>query len=249
MQHANSNTDFDERSGPYFSKMIDFFAVEPSYIDFAVDAYAHATGKENPYRKDGPRPTGQRLTFRSEMKDPAVPTVRTITATFNPQDHKDVCRAWTSLATYCSDAGTRCACYSGTYYVPDQWNSLAAGCASMTTTCRGSASTADAWCQIGKTASQYTNYCSQSSSQFKFAQIANINTPQAQSATPTPHATQTTYSSVKSPTSNSYYHSFNPPPPQFTGKDTSMASRSMDYIANTRYLFIGVSVSLMSLFI
>ena len=61
-----------------------------------------------------------------------IPTYITV---FDPAQPTNACSAWSSLSSYCSGGGTNCACYSSSYYVPDQWNSLAAVCAKALTGC------------------------------------------------------------------------------------------------------------------
>ena len=258
MRHTDPDADFDGPTVPFFSKMYDFFAAKETYLD-KEDAYADATGTENPF-KNG-RPTGQRLRFTRTVRSPKE---HTITSTFNPSEPTDVCRAWTSLATYCGDVGKKCACYSGTYYVPDQWNSLAAGCAVLTTRCSGTdGTTKDPWCEIGKTASDYTNYCTddpaklRGTSIVKFAARANIKTPVANpapDATPTRKPAATTQASGgggKIGTeriiveSTSIQHLPLPSTPVApTNPVQSWSSRSRDFVTANRYSWILLAMAL-----
>ncbi|PVI00141.1 hypothetical protein DM02DRAFT_655693 [Periconia macrospinosa] len=178
---------FDDRSKPFFSVMYNFFEVKGTYLP-KTNAYAEATGQENPFNS-GSRPTGQPLRVTQTITSPAT---HTVTASFDPRKPLDACRAWTNLATYCSGGGEACACYSGTYYVPDQWNSLAAGCAEVTSKCpKESSSSGDGWCAVASTAASHVSYCtnsfsaSQSPSPVRFAEKANIETPRSASATTT----------------------------------------------------------------
>ncbi|KAM7214569.1 hypothetical protein V8F06_010051 [Rhypophila decipiens] len=59
----------------------------------------------------------------------SIPTTYLTTTSFNAVEPTKACEAWSSLSVYCGGGGTECACYSGTYYVPDQWNTLAGVCA------------------------------------------------------------------------------------------------------------------------
>ncbi|KAK4208495.1 hypothetical protein QBC37DRAFT_486791 [Rhypophila decipiens] len=59
----------------------------------------------------------------------SIPTTYLTTTSFNAVEPTKACDAWSSLSVYCGGGGTECACYSGTYYVPDQWNTLAGVCA------------------------------------------------------------------------------------------------------------------------
>lgn len=154
----------------------------------AASVYAEATGKQNPF-PDGPgsRPTGDRLTITGQA---AKPTAHSVEITFHPKSSTDACRAWSTLASYCAgaseDEGTSCACYSGTYYVPDQWNSLADSCAGL--------SDEDGnWGEIGNLASSYNSYCPTEApngvTMAKFG--ATMKVAQAE-ATPTPVETEDT---------------------------------------------------------
>ncbi|KAM7211191.1 hypothetical protein V8F06_013426 [Rhypophila decipiens] len=64
----------------------------------------------------------------------SIPTTYVTTASFNAVEPTKACEAWFSLSVYCGGGGTECACYSGKYYVPDQWNTLAGICAQAATT-------------------------------------------------------------------------------------------------------------------
>jgi len=250
---------FDGPTVPFFSKVLDFFAAESTYIT-NERAYADATGDENPF-KGGSRPTGQPLRFTQTVESP---TERVITATFQPLKPTDVCRAWTSLATYCGNEGEACACYSGTYYVPDQWNSLAARCAVLTTRC--ASSTEDPWCQVGRTASDYTGYCTDDASAVRFAARANIRsadaTPTTDSApasdsettSDAPTATETPSESDASSSARTTLGSTSnlnfPLPTSSTGlaSASSWSPRSLDPAIVKRYSQVFVMVNLAILF-
>lgn len=116
----------------------------------------------------------------------------TITTSFDPSQPSEACEAWESLWNYCSGAqsGAACACYSGTFYVPDQWDLLASRCGRYS--CTDSAKYPDEnYCALSKTASDFTSYCSNlnSATSAKFAAVAATAT----SATP---GSTTTSSSV-----------------------------------------------------
>lgn len=157
--------------------MYDFFAAKETYLE-TVDAYADATGKQDPFRnKKVSRPTGQRITVTETVGTAELPATP-----FNPAKATDACYAWSSLHAYCDGAGQDCACSSGAFYVPDQYNSIADGCASVTTKCGDDAAATDArWCAIGKSAAKQTTYCDSDESAVKFAATAA-----AVEATPTP---------------------------------------------------------------
>lgn len=80
---------------------------------------------------------------------------------FNPAKPTEVCIAWSSLDHYCNDgyddADTSCICYSSTYYVPRMWNSLADGCASITSSCDDSDDSPE--CQVRSAALAARTYC------------------------------------------------------------------------------------------
>lgn len=170
--------------------MYDFFYAKETYLQ-TEDVYAEASGEKNPF-PDGrnSRPTGDRLTLR-ETVGPKEDR-RTITSTWNPARPTDVCYAWSSLHAYCDGAGTECACSSSKYYVPAQYNALAADCARVTARCSDSddADEADAaWCDIGRTAASYSNYCDDAGrSSIRFAARANSQAEPTSSPddTPTP---------------------------------------------------------------
>ncbi|KAM7183374.1 hypothetical protein V8F20_012642 [Naviculisporaceae sp. PSN 640] len=111
---------------------------------------AHSPGQEYPlgqYANDKSAPferwDGKWGPYFSEVDDilKATPTKTTISIKNHHQNGHGVtvvvdqtlatkaCDAWSTLSAYCGGAGTSCACYSGTYYVPDQWNTLAGYCA------------------------------------------------------------------------------------------------------------------------
>lgn len=81
---------------------------------------------------------------------------------FDPAKPTDVCKVWTSLAAYCSGAGTDCNCYSAGAYVPDQWNSLARGCATYAEDPHCSGADTDPWCRLASTAFYATDDCTTS---------------------------------------------------------------------------------------
>lgn len=182
--------------------MYDFFAAKETYLP-TENAYASATGKQDPFPSGyRDRPQGKRITLRGT----ATSADLTITATFDPSEATDACSAWSTLRSYCGDSGEDCACYSGTYYVPDQWNSLADGCASVTSRCSGTDTDDATWCQFGKTAYDYNTYCPDEPSRgsaisAKFAERANIASDAMATADSDPEPT--TDESVASQTGSS----------------------------------------------
>ncbi|KAL9105699.1 MAG: hypothetical protein Q9227_009183 [Pyrenula ochraceoflavens] len=195
---------FDGAMDPYFSKVFDFFAAQETYLE-PGNPYADATGRQNPF-KDG-RPTQRTLRITRTVTSPRR---KTITDTFDPSEPTDICSAWTSLVTYCGRAGTSCGCYSSTYYVPDQWNSLAAGCASFTTRCVGpnGPPAKQHQCQIAETAASYMSYCASDENAVKFAARAGTKgaerTPhRTPAADPTPSADPTSQSDAPAAQSTS----------------------------------------------
>lgn len=177
--------DFEGATLPFFSKMYDFFYAKETYLH-TEDAYAEASGAKNPFPKGkSSRPTGSRLTFRAAVgSDPD--DRRTITSTWNPAEPTDSCYQWSSLHKYCDGAGTECACSSSRFYVPDQYNSIAADCARVTTKCsddEDAEATDVAWCEIGQSAASYSNYCNEDKKAVKFAATADVD---AAETTPPP---------------------------------------------------------------
>lgn len=138
--------------------------------------YAKATGTENPFN-EGRRPTPSENLAITRMA--TAPKETKVVSTFSPLNAAHVCRAWSTMVSYCGDGSEDCACFSGTHYVPDQWNSLAAGCAPVTSRCDDS--TDDPWCLWGRKAAENTAYCEDnafrldpSTKVVKFAAVANI---------------------------------------------------------------------------
>lgn len=141
----------------FYDKVFDLMVSE-GYAE-VVDQLRQPPSDQSPYKDDpNDRPTGDRLTQDAVAKDNADLAVKTV---FNPAQPSDVCVAWSSMEQYCggssSNMNFNCACYSKTYHVPDMWNSLAAGCASIATTCTaGDDSNA---CKIHSAASSMATYC------------------------------------------------------------------------------------------
>ncbi|PMD16877.1 hypothetical protein NA56DRAFT_304199 [Hyaloscypha hepaticicola] len=132
-------------------------------------------------------------------------TIPTYITVFDPAQPTNACSAWSSLSSYCSGGGTNCACYSSSYYVPDQWNSLAAVCAKAVTGCpptqtlppvpvlpspplpRALSPALKArypgpfWCDFARSAWSYALYCPTNTSTVAFAAV----TPTPTTAAPT----------------------------------------------------------------
>jgi hypothetical protein len=191
VRRTKLEVDFDGPTLPFFLKMYDFFATQKNYLD-NEDAYANLPKEDYPF-KDG-RPSGKPLDLTRTAKLPSGQQ-EVYHAKFDPHDPKHICRAWSSLGSYCKDEDEACACYSGTHYVPDQWNSLAAGCAVLTTRCtEATNSRNDPWCQMALTASSASTYCPTDVASVKFAATADIEKTRAQpaqSAAPTPRPATT----------------------------------------------------------
>lgn len=151
---------FAENTGEmahFYSKVYDFFAAS----DSSVQAQAEATPfpDSGPFEKDG-RPDGNPITAtRTATYDDG--STELVTSVFNPAKATDVCLAWSSLDRYCNgyyiDIDTSCICYSSTYYVASMWNSLAAGCASITSSCEDDNTSAE--CKIRRAALAAATYC------------------------------------------------------------------------------------------
>jgi hypothetical protein len=82
-----------------------------------------------------------------------------ITSRFDPVKPADICLALSSLDRYCGKADTQCKCYSSTYYVPQMWSSLAAGCARLKTHSHHDGEHAQTLCSIGQEVASHINDC------------------------------------------------------------------------------------------
>ena len=109
------------------------------------------------------------------------PGTTTTASIFDPTQPTEACNAFSTLSSYCGDGGINCLCYSSTYYVPDQWNSLAAACAGYS--CPSSAaddSPAKLYCDMAAAASSQTAYCSATGvSSVAFGAVARPTTASA----------------------------------------------------------------------
>ncbi|KAL1606148.1 hypothetical protein SLS60_003549 [Paraconiothyrium brasiliense] len=191
---------FDGPELPFYSKMYGFFAAKESYLP-TENPYAEATGKQNPFPSGyRDRPQGKRMTVTAKA---TAPTDHMVTQTFTPTEATDACSLWSSLRSYCGNAGQDCACKSGSYWVPDQWNSLAKGCARATTKCSGMDVDDDVWCRLGQTAGDYSTYCADEPTMgaavtAKFAELADVGAD----ATPTADSDPEPTSDDPEPTSD-----------------------------------------------
>jgi len=124
-------------------------------------------------------------------------TTLTITA-FNPRRYQDVCGVWTSLVSYCGAEASVCPCNSGAYYVPDQFNSLAAGCATLiqsARSCPGPNAPVDPndyWCSLHSIALANTDYCptdvpGTTTDRFAAKVGASVTAPQTQASATEQH--------------------------------------------------------------
>ncbi|KAN0089935.1 hypothetical protein V8E51_018514 [Hyaloscypha variabilis] len=136
----NKQAPFSDLTGewnPFFSRVDDI--LEAAETDDAAD---NNQPNETP---GGPKigaPAGTPTIITYTITDFCTPVaggtctiIPTYITVFDPAQPTNACSAWSSLSVYCSGGGTNCACYSGSYYVPDQWNSLAAVCAKALTGC------------------------------------------------------------------------------------------------------------------
>lgn len=91
-----------------------------------------------------------------------TPSRATTTSTYSARNPGAACAAWVSLVRYCGTTETNkeslseCYCTSGTDNVPDQWNSLAARCATANYKCKDST---DYKCELTDQASSFTDFC------------------------------------------------------------------------------------------
>lgn len=126
------------------------------------------TPKEGQYLPTIKPPPTKALTFDRTITSPESTTTSSL---YLPADFKAACGAWVSLIKYCGTIETsekslsECYCTSGTHYVPDQWNSLAARCAKATYECT---KTTDYRCDLTEHASSSTDFCKAGSDAVKF---------------------------------------------------------------------------------
>ena len=105
------------------------------------------------------RPSKTVLTFDRTVTSPSRVTT---TSTYSADNPGAACGAWVSLVRYCGTTETNkesfseCYCTSGTDNVPDQWNSLAARCATAKYKCKDST---DYRCELTDQASSFTDFC------------------------------------------------------------------------------------------
>lgn len=168
---AYRDADFDGPEEAFFSKIFDVLAYKDPKYYATVDLNEH----QEPLRTG--RPTGEPLTFTGTVTE----STATATITFNPAKATDVCGAFGTLRSYCGadSAGTECACYSSTYYVPEQWNSLAAGCAQIEPDGCSLEDDSKALCPLVSSASASLSFCPETNSAgatgVRFAATFNIN--------------------------------------------------------------------------
>ncbi|KAK0272389.1 hypothetical protein LTR35_012972 [Friedmanniomyces endolithicus] len=218
-------TNFEDEWNPCFSEVYDVFVAEETYYTNGVEV-AKVTGAGSPFKSG--EPTGQVLRI---TKTAQPPYTKTITTTFDPTKPTDVCRVWKSVAGYCASGGTQCACYSGSYYVPDQWNTLASICAQQTSQCpsstanpsNGTASTAD-WCSLASQAASFSDYCPTS--------VANTTTVAFAASMTAVSATTTGVGTAPISTGSGY--TLQPPKPSSA---THAAAASVLWIAMLALLF------------
>lgn len=104
-------------------------------------------------------PASQPLKFSRTHTSPSLTTT---VSSYDPKAAIDICDAWVSLIRYCGTKQTNtrslssCYCRSSTDYVPDQWNSLAAGCTDVEIDC---ADKDDYLCNLQYHASESSSFC------------------------------------------------------------------------------------------
>jgi hypothetical protein len=114
------------------------------------------------------RPPTKALAFEQTITSPSDATT---TSLYYPANVKAACGAWVSLIRYCGTTETNtkslsdCYCVSGTQYVPDQWNSLAARCAMAEFKCKKSS---DYLCDLTEHAHSSTDLCKTNTEAVKF---------------------------------------------------------------------------------
>jgi hypothetical protein len=146
----------------YFEQYLEELASKVASANSAGDML-----KESQYLPTIKPPPTKALQFDRTYTSPDVTT----TSKYYPASAKAACGAWVSLISYCGTTETdtkslsECYCTSGTDYVPDQWNSLAARCAKATFEC---ATTSDYLCDLTEHASSSTDFCKPGSDAVKF---------------------------------------------------------------------------------
>lgn len=146
----------------YFEQYLEELASKVASANSAGDML-----KEGQYLPTIKPPPTKALEFDRTYTSPDVTT----TSKYYPASAKAACGAWVSLISYCGTTETdtkslsACYCTSGTHYVPDQWNSLAARCAKATFEC---ATTSDYLCDLTEHASSSTDFCEPGSDAVKF---------------------------------------------------------------------------------
>ncbi|KAF2098731.1 hypothetical protein NA57DRAFT_56378 [Rhizodiscina lignyota] len=156
--------DGDDDWEPFHQKVFEIIQLEEQSPD-----NGNGNGNDNTEGNNGQKSNGntQRpvtpITFGvvtaivddSAAANPETIATSTITSVFHPSRPTEACNVWSSLRSYCGNGGTDCACFSSTYYVPDQWNSVAAACAQFQ--CTGSSGK---FCGLASEASSSSSYCS-----------------------------------------------------------------------------------------
>jgi hypothetical protein len=93
----------------------------------------------------------------------------TTTSLFDPSKPTEACNVITSLEYYCTGGETTtlpasrmasCACYSSSYYVPEQWNSVASRCGQYKGNCTKIFGVeTDSYCDLATSYSKSANLC------------------------------------------------------------------------------------------
>lgn len=124
--------------------------------------------KEGQYLPTIARPPTKALAFELTKTSPSYALT---TSFYHPANITAACGAWISLIRYCGTTETNtkslsaCYCTSGTDYVPDQWNSLAARCAMAEFKCKKSS---DYLCDLTEHAWSSTDFCKTDTKTVKF---------------------------------------------------------------------------------
>ena len=124
--------------------------------------------EEGQYLPNIARPPTKALAFELTRTSPSYALT---TSSYYPANVTAACDAWVSLIRYCGTTETNtkslseCYCTSGTNYVPDQWNSLAARCAMAEFKCKKSA---NYLCDLTEHAYSSTDFCKPNTKAVKF---------------------------------------------------------------------------------
>lgn len=180
----------------FFLKMMDIFSTTDGYYKNSDEnVYQELPSNDRPFQPQD-RPRGEKIDIRPDMKSKKGDNNPEIK--FDPKPAESACGVFLSVYTYCldgTDVDMDCACYSSTYYVPDQFNGLATRCAKATSGCRSGNNNnrgGDDWCDVGSKVASYSAYCTpiDDDKPVKFGVTINASSTKASGPKPTPRETE-----------------------------------------------------------